>query len=88
MVDVIIIGAGPAGLAAAVYVMRAGKKALVFESDVYGGQIVNTPEVDNYPGIKKISGYEFATELFEQATGLGAEVKYEKVTAISGQGRI
>ena len=57
MIDIIIVGAGPAGLSAAIYAARAGKKALVFESYTYGGQIVNTPEIENYPGIKNISGF-------------------------------
>ena len=77
--DVIIVGAGTAGLTAAIYVQRAGKKALVFEEAVYGGQIVNTPDIENYPGIAHISGYEFATGLYNQATELGAEVRFEKV---------
>ena len=82
MIDIIIVGAGPAGLSAAIYAERAGKKALVFESYTYGGQIVNTPEIENYPGIKNISGFDYATGLYEQATGLGAEVKFEKVLSV------
>lgn len=82
MIDIIIVGAGPAGLSAAIYAARAGKKALVFESYTYGGQIVNTPEIENYPGIKNISGFDYATGLYEQATGLGAEVKFEKVLSV------
>ena len=56
MIDVIIIGAGTAGLSAAIYVQRAGKKALVLEESTYGGQIINTADIENYPGIKHISG--------------------------------
>lgn len=52
MVDVIIIGAGTAGLSAAIYVQRAGKKALVLEESTYGGQIINTADIENYPGIE------------------------------------
>ena len=81
--DVVIVGAGPAGLSAAIYVQRAGKKALVFEGNMYGGQIVNTPEIENYPGIQKISGFEFAEGLYNQATSLGAEVVFEKAETIS-----
>ena len=84
--DVIIVGAGTAGLTAAIYVQRAGKKALVFEEAVYGGQIVNTPDIENYPGIAHISGYEFATGLYNQATELGAEVRFEKVLSIENEG--
>ena len=83
MYDIVIVGAGPAGLSAAIYVQRAGKSALVLDEKGYGGQIVNTPEVENYPGIKKVSGMEFASNLCEQAKALGAEVKTEKVTGIS-----
>ena len=63
MYDVIIIGAGPAGLTAAIYLGRAGKKLLILEKNVYGGQIVNSKEVENYPAISKISGVEFANNL-------------------------
>ena len=67
MHDLIIIGAGTAGLSAAIYACRAGKKVLVFEENYYGGQIVNTPEIENYPAIRKISGFEFAQALYNQA---------------------
>lgn len=86
MTDIIIVGAGTAGLSAAIYGVRAGKSVIVFESEVYGGQIVNTPEIENYPGIKNISGFEFATNLYEQATELGAEVKFEKVIKLEEAG--
>ena len=82
MADVIIIGAGPAGLSAAIYVQRAGKTAQVLEAMTYGGQIVNTPEVENYPGIKNISGFDFATALYDQAISLGAEVIFDAVDRI------
>ncbi len=82
MRDIVIVGAGVAGLSAAIYGLRAGKSVLLFEEKNYGGQIINTPEIENYPGIKKVSGFEFATNLYEQATELGAEVKYEKVLSI------
>ena len=82
MSDVIIIGAGPAGLSAAIYVQRAGKQALVLEAMTFGGQIVNTPEVENYPGIKSISGFDFAMALYEQATELGAQVVFDKAVHI------
>ena len=82
MYDIIIVGAGPAGLSAAVYGLRAGKSVLLLEKESYGGQIINTPEIENYPGIKKISGYEFAENLYQQAMNLGAELRYEAVTAI------
>lgn len=80
--DIVVVGAGPAGLSAAIYGVRAGKSVLVLEALTHGGQIVNTPEIENYPGIKNISGFEFAQGLYEQATELGAIVKYEKVESI------
>lgn len=73
MYDIIIVGGGTAGLSAAIYGVRAGRKVLILEAKNYGGQIINSPEVENYPGIRKISGMEFAKGLFEQATELGAE---------------
>lgn len=82
MFDIIVVGAGTAGLSAAIYGVRAGKKVLVLEEKSYGGQIINTPEVENYPGIKNISGFEFATNLYEQAKELGAEIAYDKVKQI------
>jgi len=82
MYDIIIIGAGPAGLAAAVYGQRADKKTLLIDEKGYGGQIINTPEVENYPAIKKISGFEFAANLYEQASELGAELTFEKAIGI------
>lgn len=82
MYDMIIIGAGPAGLSAAIYGIRAGKSVLVLEGKTYGGQIINTPEVENYPGIKKMSGFEFAKGLYEQAKDLGTQIKMEKVISV------
>ena len=88
MVDVIIVGAGTAGLSAAIYTVRAGKKALVIEAASYGGQIINTPDIENYPGIAHISGFDFATGLYNQAKDLGAEIKFERVTEIVDKGSI
>lgn len=82
MYDIIIIGAGTAGMSAAIYGLRAGKKVLLIEEKSYGGQIINTPEIENYPGIKNISGFEFATGLYQQAVDLGAEIIYEKAVRI------
>ena len=82
MKDVIIVGAGTAGLTAAIYALRAGKSVLVLEQGNYGGQIINTPKVENYPGIEQISGYEFASGLFRQAEKLGMEYRCERVTDI------
>lgn len=83
--DIIIIGAGTAGLSAAIYGVRAGKKVLVLEKGTYGGQIVSSSEIENYPGIEKVSGYEFALGLYKQAAGLGAEFCFEQAKAIQVQ---
>ena len=87
MYDVVIIGAGPAGLTAAIYTRRAAKKVLVLEAKVYGGQIVNALDIENYPAEEHISGYDFATKLYNQAKNLGAEIVFEKVISIEANGK-
>ncbi len=79
MKDLLIIGAGTAGLTAAIYGQRAGLSCTVFEKYSPGGQIVNSPEVDNYPGMSGISGYDYSMALFEQAKKFGAEVEFADV---------
>lgn len=83
MYDIIIIGAGPAGLTAAIYGARANKKVLVLEVLSYGGAIINTPNIENYPVEENISGFDFATKLYNQVINLGVEVKFEKVLKIN-----
>ena len=82
MYDVIVIGAGTAGMTAGIYARRAGKTVLIIEKKKYGGQIINTPEVENYPGISKVSGFTFANNLYNQTRELGAEFKFEEVIKI------
>ena len=77
MYDIIIIGAGPAGLTAALYARRANKKVLVLEAKSYGGQIINANKVENYPGIANISGFDLATNMYNQVKEIGAEIKFE-----------
>ncbi len=88
MYDIIIVGAGTAGMSAAIYGVRAGKSVLMIEAESYGGQIINTPEIENYPGIRQTSGFEFAQGLYEQAEALGAEYKAARVSAIEDQGKV
>ena len=77
--DMIIVGAGTAGLTAGIYALRSGIKPLILECEVMGGQITLSPCVENYPGIAKISGMEFADGLMAQLSDLGGEVTYGKV---------
>ncbi len=84
--DLVIIGAGTAGLTAAIYAQRAGKQAVLLEAAAYGGQIIDSPDVENYPGLAHVSGFDLATALYEQATGFGAELSFEKALAIEERG--
>ena len=85
--DIVIVGAGPAGLTAAIYARRASKTVLVLEAKAWGGQIINTPDIENYPVVAHISGADFANDLYNQAVALGAEVKLEKVTGVEDLGK-
>ena len=82
MYDIIIVGAGPAGLTAALYAKRANKKVLVIEAKTYGGQILNASRIDNYPGIKFITGFDYATSLYNQVKDLGCEFVFETVERV------
>ena len=82
MYDIGIIGGGTAGMTAAIYGQRAGKKTIIFEGGVFGGQITSSPNVENYPGIASVSGSEFSINLLDQAVKLGAETAMEQVTGI------
>lgn len=85
MYDIIVVGAGPAGLTAAIYARRAEKSVLVIEKDTFGGQITHSPRVENYPGFLAMSGVEFADKLMEQAMEQGAEIELDTVTGIVGK---
>lgn len=86
MYDIGIIGGGTAGMTAAIYGQRAGKKTIILEGGVFGGQITASPNVENYPGIASVSGSEFSMNLLDQAVKLGAETAMELVTGIRGEG--
>ena len=88
MYDIIIVGAGTAGLTAAIYACRAEKSVLVFEEATYGGQIIETTIIENYPAEPNISGFDFATKLYNQAKSLGTEVKFEGVKKIVDEGTV
>lgn len=80
--ELIILGAGPAGLTAAIYAKRAGLDAVVLEKAVAGGQITTTSDVENWPGTKQISGFDLATSFQEHAEHLGAEIRITEVTGL------
>ena len=83
MYDIIIIGAGPAGLTAALYARRAGKHVLLLEGNSYGGQITLSPRVENYPGFAAISGTEFSDTLLSQVLALDTETDFKVVTGLA-----
>ena len=80
--DVIIIGAGPAGMTAAVYASRAGLKTAMLEKAAPGGKMIKTFEIQNWPGIKEINGADLAYQMFEHSTHFGAEYLYGDVEKI------
>lgn len=82
MYDIVIIGAGPAGLTAAIYARRAGKNVLVLEKDTFGGQITFSPKLENYPAFQEISGNELAQRMLEQALNLGADIDMDTILEV------
>ena len=88
MYDIVIVGAGPAGLTAALYARRAGHSVLVLEGGVPGGQAVTTPHVENWPGTPAIGGADFAMNLYQQVQDLGAEVTFAAVTGLRDEGAV
>lgn len=86
--DVIIIGAGPAGMTAALYASRANLSVLLLDRGIYGGQMNNTAAIENYPGFKSILGPDLAKDMYESATQFGAEYAYGSVESVEGQGDV
>jgi len=84
--DIIIIGAGPAGLTAAIYALRAKKSVLIIEKGALGGQMTYSPKIENYPGFIELSGNELADKMTEQALTLGADIEIDRVTGIKDNG--
>lgn len=85
MYDIVVIGAGPAGLTAALYARRAEKQVLVLEKTTFGGQITHSPRVENYPGFLQMTGTEFADKLVDQVLTQGAEIELNAATGIEGE---
>ncbi|MBR4882067.1 MAG: FAD-dependent oxidoreductase [Clostridia bacterium] len=86
MYDIVIIGAGPAGMTAALYGLRAGKSAVLLECNSFGGQIVYSPRVENFPSLMQISGNELASNMVEQVSALGADIEFARATSIEDCG--
>jgi len=82
MVDIIVVGGGPSGMSAALYALRSNKSVLILEKENFGGQIANSPRVENYPSIKEISGLDLSDHMFEQIMDLGAQFELEDVLNI------
>ncbi len=82
MYDVIIVGAGPAGITAGIYAKRANLNTIIFEKETIGGQISSSPLVENFPGFHSISGANIANNLYEQAENLGIPIEIEEVLNI------
>lgn len=87
-VDIAIIGAGIAGLTAAIYAARANKKVVVLEGKTHGGQIITTDKIANYPGISSISGVDLMNNVYKQVKSLGAKVEYAEVLSVNLDGDI
>lgn len=83
MYDLVVVGAGTAGLTAALYALRAGKSVAVLEGNSFGGQIAYSPRVENFPTIKEIAGSEFADKLFDQVVFQGADVDMGEVLEVN-----
>ena len=84
--DILIIGGGAAAMTAALYSLRAGRSVKLIERQAFGGQIADSPRVENFPSIKEISGMEWSNNLFEQITALGAEFEMDEVKSIEKKG--
>lgn len=88
MYDIIIIGSGIAGLTSAIYALNNKRKVLILESQTYGGQIINSNIINNYPGFLEISGFDLMTNIYNQVKNLGGVIKYEEVLEVTKNKKI
>lgn len=86
--DVLVVGGGIAGMTCAIYALRNNKKTLILEKESFGGQIANSPKVENFPTIKSISGLELSDKVFEQISDLGVDFELDKVVSIEKENDI
>lgn len=84
--DVIVVGAGPGGMTAALYASRANLSVLMLDRGIYGGQMNNTADIENYPGFKSILGPDLSKEMYESSTQFGAEFTYGSVQKVENKG--
>ena len=82
MTDILIVGGGPAGLTAAIYAARAGLRTVLFERLAPGGQMIATPDIDNYPGAPGVTGCDLSTTMEKQAVAQGADIRFGEITAL------
>ena len=85
MIDIIVVGGGPSGMTAALYALRSNKSVLILEKENFGGQIANSPRVENFPSVKEISGLDLSDNMFSQIMDLGAQFELEDVLKIEKQ---
>lgn len=88
MYDIIVIGGGMAGMTACLYALRNNKKTLLIENSIIGGQIAQSPKVENYPTKKQVSGEKLSEELFDQISELGVEFEFDNISKIEKQDRV
>lgn len=85
--DIVIVGGGPAGLAAGLYAARARRKTVLLEKGIIGGQITLTELVENYPGVPSVNGFDLAQTMLKQAESYGLETQFAAVTALEQEGK-
>src|SRR5574344_163121 len=86
--DILIIGGGPAAMTAGLYSLRGGHSVTLLEKENFGGQIADSPRVENFPSLKSISGLELSNNLFEQITSLGANYELDEALSLSKEGEV